>query len=85
MELLLFKAFQSGRGMSWDETITYIRDLHGVMALGGAKVTVVSGQCTSKQAKIDLANTWEYCKAHTLKHMARAEGWLKALVIDKVK
>lgn len=54
MEFLLFKGPQSGQGMYWDKAINYIRGLHRFMAWGGTKVTIVSGQCTIKQAKIDL-------------------------------
>ena len=49
MEFLLFKAPPSGWGMFWDETITYIQSLYGVIAWVVMEVTVVSGQCTIKQ------------------------------------
>ena len=52
-EFLLFQGPQSGKGMTWDNTIQFIRNLHGVMDWGSTEVTVVSGQHTMKQAKID--------------------------------
>ena len=84
-EFLLFQGPRSGRGMTWENTIEYIWNLHGVTDWGSMEVTVVSGQCTMKQSKIDLANTWEYCQTHTLEQMATAEGRLWALAIEKTK
>ena len=74
MEFLLFQGPWSGRGMTWENTIQYIQNLHGVMDWGGMGVTMVSGQGTMKQSKIDLANTQEYRWTHTLEWMAGGEG-----------
>ena len=84
-EFLLFQGPHSGRGMTWEKTLEYIQNLHGVTNWGGTEVTMVSGQCTMKQSKIDLAHTPEYYWAHTLEWMATAEGWLRALAVDKTK
>ena len=74
MEFLLFQGPRSGRGMTWDNTIWYIHNLHGIMDWGGMEVTIVCGQRTLKQTKIDLANTREYRWAHSLEWMVIAEG-----------
>ena len=60
MEFFLFQGPWSGRGMTWENTILYIQDLHGIRDWGGMEVTVVASQCSMKQSKIDLANTREY-------------------------
>ena len=52
-KFLLFQGPQSGRGMTWENAIQYIQNLHGVMDWGGMEVTIVSGQRTMKQSKID--------------------------------
>ena len=85
MEFLLFQGPWSGRGMTWENTIQHIQNLHDVTDWGGTEVTVVSGQCTIKQSKIDLANTREYHRTRTLEWMATAEGRLWALAIEKTK
>ena len=79
-EFLLFQGPQSGHGMTWGNTILYIRDLHG-MAWHG----MVSGQHSMKQSKIDLANIREYRWVRTLGWMATTEGRLWALAIEKTK
>ena len=71
--------------MTWENTIQYIQNFHGVMDWGGMEVTVVSGQHTMKQFKIDLAIMQEYCQVCTLEQMVTAEGRLWALAIDKNK
>ena len=85
MEFLLFKGPWSGWGMTWEDTITYIRHLHGVFSWEGTEVNLVSGSCTMKQAKIDLANTRDYRQAQFLATIANgnAEGHLKAMASDK--
>ena len=84
-EFLLFQGLQSGRGMTWENTIQYIQNFHGVMDSGGMGVTVVSGQHTMKQSKIDIAIMQKYCQVCTLEQMATAKGRLQALAIDKNK
>ena len=59
-EFLLFQCHQSGRGMTWKNTIQDIQNLHGVTDWEGMEVTIVSGQHTMKQSKIDLANMQKY-------------------------
>ena len=39
--------------MTWENAIQYIQNLLGVMDWGGMEVTIVSGQRTMKQSKID--------------------------------
>ena len=56
---LLFQGPWSGPWMTWENTIPYIWILHDIHDWGSTEVTVVAGQCTMKQAKIDLANTRE--------------------------
>ena len=59
-EFLLFQGPRSGPGMAWEDTILYIRTLHDIQDWGGMEVTVIVGQCTMKQSRIDLANTRDY-------------------------
>ena len=59
-ELLLFQGPWSGHGMTWEQTILYIRDLHSIRDWVGMAITMVTDQCSMKQSKIDLANTREY-------------------------
>ena len=66
MEFFLFQAPQSGHGMTWENSILYIRDLHGVWSWGGMEVTMVTGQRSMKQSQIDLANTLECRRAHAM-------------------
>ena len=76
MEFLLFQGPRSGHRMTWENNIQYIRNLHGVMDWGGMEVSIVSGQCTIKQSKIDLSNTREYRRIRTLEQLATAKGRL---------
>ena len=62
-EFLLFEGPQSGPGVTWENAITYIWILHDICDWGGKEVTVVAGQCTMKQSRIDLAKMREYCWA----------------------
>ena len=56
-EFLIFQGPWSGPRMTWENTIPYIRILHDIHDWGSMEVTVVAGQRTMKQSKIDLANT----------------------------
>ena len=69
--------------MTWEDTITYIRSIHGVVSWGGMEVR--SGSCTMKQAKINLANTRDYHRAQFLTKIANAnaEDHLKAMATAK--
>ena len=71
--------------MTWENTILYIQDLHGIRDWGGMEVTMVASQHSMKQSKIDLANTQEYHQACTLGWMATAECRLCALAIEKTE
>ena len=71
--------------MTWENTISYIRDLHGIRDWGGMEVTMVTGQCTMKQSKIDLANTQEYCRARILGRLAAIKGRAQTLAIENTK
>ena len=59
-EFLLFQGPRSSPGMAWEDTIHYIRTLVDIQDWGGMEVTVVVGQRTMKQSRIDLANAREY-------------------------
>ena len=84
-EFLLFQCPQSGRGMTWKNTIQDIQNLHGVTDCGGTRVTIVSGQRIMKQSKIDPANMQKYHLTHTLEWTATTKGILWAVAIDKNK
>ena len=71
-EFLLFQDPCSGKGMTWENIIEYIQNLHRIADWGGTEVNMVSGQHTMKQVKFDLANTQEYHQAHTLEQLATA-------------
>ena len=69
-EFLLFQGPRSGPGMTWENTIPYTRILHDCHDWVGTEVTVVAGQRTMKQSKIDLANTRDYRQARILGQLA---------------
>ena len=85
MQFLLFQGPRSGPGMTWENTILYIWILHDNHDWVSTEVTMVAGQCTMKQAKIDLANMWEYCQAHILGWLATVEGRARSLAIKNSK
>ena len=63
-EFLLFQGPRSGPRMAWEDTILYIRTLHDIQDWGGGtEVTVIAGQHTMRQSRIDLANTRDYRRA----------------------
>ena len=72
-EFLLFQGPWSGPGMAWEDTILYIRTLHDIQDWGGMEVTVIAGQCTMRQSRIDLANTREYRRAQILGRLTVVE------------
>ena len=80
-EFLLFEGPRSGPGITWENAIKYIRVLHEIHDWGGMEVTMVAGQRTMRQSRIDLANTREYRWAHILGRLAAVEGkaWMLAL------
>ena len=80
-EFLLFQGPQSGCGMTWENMILHIWNLHGVKDWGGTEVTVVTGQRSMRQSKIDLANTREYCQARTIRHITTTKIRVQALAI----
>ena len=69
-EFLLFQVPQSDPGMAWENTIRYIRAVHDIRDWGGMEVTMVTGQHTMKQSRIDLANMREYRQARGLGRLA---------------
>ena len=85
MEFLLFQGPRSGPGMAWENTIHYIHTLHDIHDWGGTEVTMVAGQRTMKQSRIDLANTCEYRWAHVLGRLAAVEGWAWTLALDNTR
>ena len=85
MEFLLFQSPWSGPGMTWENTITYIWILHDSHDWGHMEVTMVAGQHTMKQAKIDLASMLEYHWAHILGHLVAVEGRARSLAIENAK
>ena len=74
MEFLLFKDPWSGPGITWKNAIKYIQVLHEICDWGGMEVTVVAGQRTMRQFRIDLANMREYHWACILGRLAAVEG-----------
>ena len=85
MEFLLFEGPRSRPGITWENTIKYIRILHEIRDWGSTEVTVVAGQCTMRQSQIDLANTREYCRAHILGRLAAVEGKAWTLALENAK
>ena len=84
-EFLLFKGPRSGPGITWENIIAYIQIPHDIHDWGGMEVTVVAGQHTMKQSRIDLNNTREYCRAHILGWLAAMEGKAQSLAIESAK
>ena len=85
MEFLLFQGPRSGPRMAWENTIHYIHTLHDIHDWGGTEVTMVAGQRTMKQSRIDLANTCEYHRAHVLGWLAAVEGRAWTLSLDNTR
>ena len=81
-EFLLFQGPQSGPGMAWEDTILYIRTLHDIQDWGGMEVTMIAGQYTMRQSRIDLANTRDYRRARILGCLTAVENWVKSLALD---
>ena len=84
-EFFLFKGPRSGLGITWENAIAYIRILHDIHDWGGMEVTMVAGQHTMKQSRIDLANMREYHWTHILGWLAAVEGKAQSLVIKNTK
>ena len=84
-EFLLFQVPQSGPGMTWENTIPYIRILYDCHDWVGTEVTMVASQHTMKQSKIDMANTRDYRWAHILGQLAAIEGRAQNLAIENAK
>ena len=71
--------------MTWENTIPYTQILHDCHDWVGTEVTMVAGQHTMKQSKIDLANTRDYCWARILGWLAAVEGRARNLAIENAK
>ena len=84
-EFLLFEGPRSGPGITWENAIKYIWVLHEIRDWGGTEVTVVAGQRTMRQSRIDLANTREYRQAHILGRLAAVEGKARMLALENAK
>ena len=82
-EFLLFEGPRSRPGITWENAIKYIRVIHEIHDWGGMEVTVVAGQCTMRQSRIDLANTREYRWACILGRLAAMEGKARTLALKK--
>ena len=85
MEFLLFKGPRSRLGITWENAIKYIRVLYDIRDRGGTEVTVVAGQHTMRQSRIDLANTREYCWPRILGRLAAIEGKACMLALENAK
>ena len=85
MEFLLFEGPQSGPGITCENMIAYIQILHDIRDWDGMEVTMVAGQCTMKQSRIDLTNTREYHQACILRWLATVEGKAQTLAIENAK
>ena len=81
-EFLLFQGPRSGPGMAWEDTILYIWTLHDIQDWGGTEVTVIAGQHTMRQSRIDLANTRDYRRARILGRLTVVENRAKSLALD---
>ena len=84
-EFLLFQGPQSGPGMTWENTITYIRIPQNSHDWVSMEITVVASQHTMKQSKIDLANTRDYCWARIPGRLATVKGKAWTLAIENAK
>ena len=84
-EFLLFQGPQSGPGMAWEDTILYVHTLHDICDWGGMEVTVIAGQHTMKQSRIDLANTHEYRGARILGWLVAVEGRAQTFALENTK
>ena len=82
MEFLLFQGPRSGPGMAWEDTTLYIQTVHDIQDWGGTEVTMIVGQCTMKQSRIDLANTRDYRHTRILGHLTAVENRAKSLALD---
>ena len=85
MEFLLSQGPRSGPRMTWENTTPYIRILHDCHDWVSMEVTMVAGQRTMKQSKIDLANTRDYHQARILGQLAAMEGKAWTLAFENAK
>ena len=72
-------------GITWENVIKYIRVLHDICDWRSMEVTMVAGQRTMRQSRIDLANTREYCWARILGQLAAMEGKVQTLGLENAK
>ena len=82
----MFLGCQSkGEGITWDQLIQYIRQLHGVTQWAGAEVTITAGQCTINESCRDLANMRDYWHHRAMEHINNAQNRLQALATKEAK
>ena len=84
-EFVLFQGPQSSPRMTWENTTHYSRILHDCHDWGGMEVTMVAGECTMMQSKIDLANMKDYHWAHILGRLATVESRAQSLAINNAQ
>ena len=85
MEFLLFEGPRSRLGITWENVIKYIRVLHEIHDWSSTEVTMVAGQRTMRQSRIDLANTREYHQACILVRLAAVEGKARMFTLENAK
>ena len=59
-EFLLYEGNKNGPGMTWDRTVGYIRHLQGIFPWCGIPAFLVAGQCTLKQSRVDVTDSFWY-------------------------
>ena len=84
-EFLLSEGPRSRPGITWENTIKYIWVLHDIRDWGGTEVTMVAGQRTIRQSRIDLVNTREYRQARILGWLAAVEGKAQMFALKNAK
>ena len=59
-EFLLYEGKKDGPGMTWDNTVGYIRRLQGMFPWCGVPAFLVAGQWTLKHSRIDVMDSFWY-------------------------
>ena len=85
-EFLVFQRHWSkGNGMTWDQSILYIRQMHGVTHWAGMEVHIAARQCTINESWKDLDNNQEYQHQCAMEQMSNAQNQLQALAANKAR